>query len=144
MSDAKSVPEKKGSTPLPEPVEEAIEADDKAAKRGKLGLLGLTVAIFFGLFYAYDLFEAISNTIGVVAQYGEVNRLNEVIGRPLIAVPWLILVIDLVIPIVVYAAAFIIGFRQNLISKVLVFILGIAVTAALSLSVETGFILLFP
>ncbi|CAN5218870.1 hypothetical protein BH09ACT3_BH09ACT3_07660 [soil metagenome] len=140
MSDAKAAKD----TPLPEPVQEAIEADDKAARRGKLGWLGLTVAILFGLFYAYDLFEAISNTIGVVTQYGEVNRLNEVIGRPLIAVPWLILVIDLVIPIVVYSAAFIIGFRQNLISKVLVFILGLAVAAALSLSVETGFILLFP
>jgi hypothetical protein len=131
------------STPLPEPVETAIERDDRAARRGRLGWLSITVAIVFGLFYAYDLFEAISNAIGVSAQYAELNRLGEAVDRAPIAVPWLILVIDLALPVVVYAAAFLIGRRQNLISRVLVFLLGLAVVAALTLSLENGFVNFF-
>lgn len=136
MSDAKS-------TPLPEPIEDAIEADDRAARRGRLGVLSIAVAILFGLFYAYDLFEAISNTVLLNVQIHSLNDLQREGGIALTSVPWLILVLDLLAPPLVYVIAFVVGLRKNLLSKVLVFLLGLAVVAAVTLSLENGFVKFF-
>jgi len=136
LSDAKS-------TPLPEPIEDAIEADDRAARRGRLGVLSIAVAILFGLFYAYDLFEAISNTVLLNVQIHSLNDLQREGGIALTSVPWLILVLDLLAPPLVYVIAFVVGLRKNLLSKVLVFLLGLAVVAAVTLSLENGFVKFF-
>lgn len=114
------------------PIDEAIDADARAAKRGKLGWLSLTVAALFGLFFAYDLWEAIENAIEVPKLYEQL----EAVGLGAGEVPWLLIWIGIAIPPIVYGGAFLIGLRQNVFAKVLVFALGLALVAALSLSVN--------
>ena len=112
--------------------EKAVAADDRAARRGRLGWLSLTVAALFGLFFAYDLWEAIENAIEVPKLYAQLDA----VGLPAGDVPWLLIWIGILIPPLAYGGAFLVGLRQNLGGKVLVFLLGLVLVAALSLSVN--------
>ncbi|MCU1514507.1 MAG: hypothetical protein JWO10_1597 [Microbacteriaceae bacterium] len=140
MSDPAAKP---GSVPLPDPVESAMDSDAASVTKRSYGWLSATIAIIFGLFYAYDLFEAISNTIIVSTTVAEFNKNVAQLGIPTGTVPWVILVIDIALAPVVFVAAFLIGLRQGVLSKALVFLLGLAVVAALTLSLEEGFVRLF-
>lgn len=87
--------------------------------------LTLTVAALFGLVYAYDVWEAIGNLIGVPAIYE---------GLGLTArTPWILLIAALVIPIVTFVAVVLVGRHRNLGEKALLFLLGLAVSNALAL-----------
>ena len=90
--------------------------------------LGLVVAAQFGLFYAYDLWEAVSPFVALPAFYDAYGYGSE-------NVPWWLLWIGVLIPPVVYAVAFSIGIRHNLVGKLLIFLVGLAVVAALSIGV---------
>jgi hypothetical protein len=96
--------------------------------------LRLTVAILFALFYAYDLFEAISDTFGVSAQITKYNENASLIGINTVAIPWAVLIANLLLPIVVYGLALLISRRRNLGILAIVLLAGLAVVAALSLS----------
>lgn len=114
------------------PLDEALADDSRAAKRGKLGWLSLTVAALFGLFFAYDLWEAIENAIEVPKLYAQL----EAVGLGAREVPWLLIWIGILIPPVAYGVAFLIGLRHNVFGKALVFVLALVLVAALSLSVN--------
>jgi len=114
------------------PVEKAIAADDRAARRGRLGWLSLTVAALFGLFFAYDLWEAIENAIEVPKLYAQL----EAVGLGAGEVPWLLISIGIAIPPLAYVGALLIGLRHNLVGKALIFVVALALVAALSLSVN--------
>jgi hypothetical protein len=107
-----------------------------APARTRLGWLGLAVAILFGLVYAYDLFEAISNVVGVTAQINLYNQARAVVKLAPVPIPWVWLVIDVLLPPVSYTLAFIIGHRKPVLLKVLVFVIGLTLVAATTLSVE--------
>lgn len=130
--------DKKDDIPvLPSQVEEAIAEDDKATAKGKHGWLSWTVAVIFGLLYTYDLFEAIS-TVAIVSS--SMANTNATLGEHVVTPPWAVLVPDLLVAPVVYLAAFFIGRRQGVLAKALVFLLGLAIVAALTLSLEEGFV----
>lgn len=96
--------------------------------------LGLIVAILFGLLYAYDLFEAISNLVAVPAQLADYNVFlieNDLTPVP---VPWVILIANLLLPPAAYALAWLLGRRKGILVQALLFLLGLAVVAALTLS----------
>ena len=93
-----------------------------------------TIAIAFGLFYAYDLFEAIANTFGVTAQIASYNDTAAAFGLDPIAVPWVVLIAGLLLPPVVYAAAYLLGRRWSALRQALIFLVGLAMVAALTLS----------
>lgn len=112
-----------------------LAADDATmASRTRIGWLGLAVAILFGLLYAYDLFEAISNLFGVVAQLDEYNAAASDVGLNTVAVPWFLLIANIALAPVIYAVAFVVGRRQRVGLKALIFLAGLAVVAALTLS----------
>ena len=107
---------------------------DAAAQPRAARVMFLIVAIAFGLLYAYDLFEAIANAFGVVAQLGDYNELAAEVGLDETAVPWGILIANILLAPVLYAGAFLIGRRHSVPTAALVFLGGLAVVGALSLS----------
>jgi len=114
------------------PIDEAVADDARAAKRGKLGWLSLTVAALFGLFFAYDLWEAIENAIEVPKLYAQLDAVG-LGGRD---VPWLLIWIGILIPPAAFGLAFLVGLRRNVFVKALLFVLALVLVAALSLSVN--------
>jgi hypothetical protein len=108
------------------PVEKAIAEDDRASRSGRLGWLSLAIAAFFGLFYAYDVWEAVGSIVGVPYVY-------ESIGFSA-STPWALLVATLVFPFVIYIVVFTVGIRRNVGEKVLLMLTGLAVSNALALS----------
>ena len=108
------------------PVERAIALDDRASRKGRLGWLSLTVAALFGLFYAYDVWEAVGNLVGVPHYYAAVG-----FGS---STPWILLIAALIFPFVIYVVVFTLGIRRNVGEKVLLMLTGLAVSNALALS----------
>lgn len=110
---------------VPTPVEQAIAADDRQSAKGRLGWLSLVIAALFGLLYAYDVWEAIGNLIGIPEIY---DRLGFAASTP-----WPLLIAGLFIPVVVCVIAFLIGLRRNLGEKALLLLTGLAVSNGLTL-----------
>ncbi len=107
--------------------ESEVPAEDDSPRR-RYGWVGLTIAGVFGLFYAYDLWEAVSNFVELPVAYKQY-------GLDTADIPWWVLIIGLAIPPVVFATAFIVGRKHGALGKVLIFIVGLAVVAGLSLGV---------
>jgi hypothetical protein len=108
------------TTPLEPPLHAA------PAARSRSGWPTIAVAILFGIFYAYDLWEAISNAVSLPQAF-------TLYGFDGSDVPWALLVIGIVLPPLVYAVAFGLGRRRNALGTTVVFAVGLAVVAVLSL-----------
>jgi hypothetical protein len=104
------------------------ESEPVAITRARYGWPSLTVAAVFGLFYAYDLWEAVSNFVELPVVYKQY-------GLEASDIPWWVLVLGLVIPPLVFATAFVVGRKHSVLGKALIFIVGLAVVAGLSLGV---------
>jgi hypothetical protein len=109
-------------------VDQAVAADAEAAKKGRYGIIGAIVAVLFALFYAYDVWAAVSPFFALPAFYSS-------IGLDPNAVPWWVLIIGVAVPPVVFALALAAGWRRNALEKALIFFVGFAVVSGLSLSV---------
>ncbi|HEY9477898.1 MAG TPA: hypothetical protein VIQ26_05645 [Microbacteriaceae bacterium] len=99
--------------------------------------IGFAVAALFALLYGYDLFEAVSDTVGVTSQIAAFNANAVSVGLQPVAVPWAVLVAALVLPPVLYTLAFWLGRRLSTAGRALVFTAGLCVVAALTLSLTT-------
>ncbi len=111
-------------------------APDSTPVRERLGWLAIAIAILFGLFYVYDLFEAVSNVVGVTSQIDLYNQARAVVKLDPVPIPWVWLVIDVLLAPVVFTLAFIIGRRRPPLLRVLLFLIGLTLVAATTLSVE--------
>ena len=105
-----------------------VEPIKPARERTPIGAVALVVAALFGLVYAYLVWQALGNLIELPKSY-------KAIGLDTDSVPWWLLIIGLVIPIAIYVVAFLIGLRHNLLSKALLFLVGLAAAAALGFGV---------
>jgi hypothetical protein len=105
-----------------------VADDNRETSRGRYGWLSLIVAAVLGLFYAYDVWEAVGNMINLPAFYDQLG-----IGSK--HVPWWLLWIGVLIPVVVFVLAFVIGRRRNVGGKAVVFIVGLALAAGLGIGV---------
>lgn len=105
------------------PAEQTVTADER-----RTGWLGLAVAGLFGVFYAYDLWEAIGNLVNLPTFYAA-------FGLDEARLPWWLLWAGVLIPPVAFAAALLLGRRHSLLGQALVLLTGLAVVAALSLGV---------
>lgn len=90
------------------------------------------VAITFGLFFAYDVWLAIGNLYGIVAN---ANQLQVA----LVSWGWPVLIGAIAIPVALWIAATWIGWRRPVLQKVSVQLLGLAVSAVTYLSIITMF-----
>jgi hypothetical protein len=97
----------------------------------------IAIAALFAVLFGYDLFEAVSDTVGVTAQIAAFNANAVSVGLAPVAVPWSALIASLLLPPVVYALAFWLGRRLPLFGTALVFLAGLATVAAVTLSLGT-------
>jgi formate/nitrite transporter FocA (FNT family) len=103
--------------------EEALADDAAATARGRIGWLGVTVAIIFGIFYAYALWSALGQLIDLPGEFEDAG----VTGAP-----WGLTLAGLLTPIVLFALAFWLGIRRNIGDKILIYVVGLLAVAALS------------
>ena len=92
----------------------------------RYGVPSLIVVGAFALLYAYDLWEAISTAIALPSSY-------EASGFDPATIPWWIVVLYVLLPPVTFALAIVVGRRQSVFGRALVLLVGLAVSAALSL-----------
>ncbi len=108
---------------------EAVVADDaRETRRGRYGWLSLVVAGLFGLLYAWNVWQAVGNLIGLPVFYDEMQY-----GAG--NVPWWLLWVGVVIPIVFFVLAFVVGRRRNVGGKAVVFLVGLALTSGFGMGV---------
>jgi hypothetical protein len=113
------------TSPLSERAEEIVAEDEKAARAGRYGWLSITIAAFFGLFYAYNVWAAIGNLV----RYSAVGEQADAAG-----VPWRLFFVGILMPAVVFGVAILLGRRRGVLDKVVIFFTGLAVVSALSLA----------
>lgn len=107
-----------------------------ATDAGRIRWTFLALAIGFGLLFAYDLIEAISDLVGVPAQLAAYNEFLAELGVEPSTVPWVPLIVNAVLPIVGYVIAFLVARRRPILHVALVFALALAAVAALTLSMN--------
>lgn len=111
-----------------------LRRERDAPPRTPYGVVGAIVAGAFGLIFAYDLFEAILNLVGVVTQLNAYNVFAAQIGLDAASIPWTLLVVTIALPPVAFVLAVLLGRRQGLGMRALLFAGGLAVVAAGTLS----------
>ena len=122
--------------PAETPLETERDKNATVSRTGYLGRVSITIAIAFGLFYVYNLFEAISNVVGVTSQINLYNQARAVVKLAPVPIPWVWLVIDVLLAPIVFALAFVLGRRQPVLLKIMLFAIGLTLVAAMTLSVE--------
>ena len=110
------------------PIEEVLEDDARETKRGRYGWLSLVVAAIFGLFFAWNVWQAVATMFVLPAFY-------DAYGYGAENVPWWLLWVGVAVPLVAFLLAFIVGRRSNVLVKALVFLTGLAVTSALGIAI---------
>lgn len=91
----------------------------------------ILVPIAFAVFTAYDLWEAIGTALVLPEAYRQA-------GFDPAAIPWWVIGPYIAVPVVCFVLALLVGRRQRLLGRTLILLVGLAVSAALSL----GFIAL--
>ncbi|WP_448005093.1 hypothetical protein [Agromyces bauzanensis] len=94
--------------------------------------LAVTIAAIFGVLYAYDVWEAVRDLVGVSLMVGD-------LGVSLAGIGIALLIAALLVPILVYALAFWLGYRRDPLAQVVLFLAGYAVVQALTLDLGSFF-----
>ena len=107
------------------------DQDSRSGKRLKLqGIWTSAVCLCFGLLYGWDAWEAIGNLVGLQPFYEALG-----IGE---RVPWVLLWVGVIIPVVFYAVALVLALRrQRWGERIIFFVVGWASVAATSLSIAS-------
>lgn len=90
--------------------------------------LALTLAILFGLVFAYDVWEAVGNLAGVSIIASGLDTSINPLG-------WVVLIVGILLPVAVFTLAFWLGRRRDLLAQALLYLTGLGTVAALSLSI---------
>ncbi|MEI5584635.1 MULTISPECIES: hypothetical protein [unclassified Agromyces] len=90
--------------------------------------LEVALAIAFGLFFAYDAWEAVGNLVGVADLAGSLDTSISGLG-------WIVLIAAVLLPILLFASAFLLGRRRSAVVQAALYLTGLAVSAALYLDI---------
>ena len=94
--------------------------------------LAVTIALLFGVLYAYDVWEAVRDLVGMSLLVGDLGVSFAGFGLGL-------LIAALVVPLLVFAFAFWLGRRRNPLVQVVLFLTGYAVVQAITLDLAAFF-----
>ena len=94
--------------------------------------LAIAIAVVFGVLYAYDVWEAVGNLVGLNIQAGA-------LGVPLTGWGVTLLVAALVVPFLVFGIAFWLGRHRGPLAQVVLFLAGYALVQALTFDAATLF-----
>ena len=103
------------------------ETAEVTPARSRFAWVSIAIAIVFGILFAYDLWEALGNLFNLPVAYDALG-----IGD---RVPWLLLWTGVLVPPLAFAVAVFAGRRRNVFGKALIFLMGLAVVACLTLAV---------
>lgn len=103
-----------------------------ATRRRPPRWLLLTIAAFFALFYAYDIWEAIGNLVGLNLQAQSLDTQLSVFG-------WAVLIVGVLLPVVVYAIAYRLGRNRAFGVQALTLLVGLCAVAAISINMAAVF-----
>ena len=107
--------------------------DDRSVARSATPLwLAITIAVLFGVFYAYDVWEAVGNLVGM-------NVYADGLGISLTGAGWALLVTGVALPILVFGAAFWLGRRRGPLAQVVLLLAGYALVQVLAADVSAFF-----
>ncbi|KFF60168.1 hypothetical protein JF66_06095 [Cryobacterium sp. MLB-32] len=90
--------------------------------------LAVTLAVLFGLFYAYDVWEAVGNLLGLSTTVQSLDTQFSAFG-------WVVLIGAIVVPVGLFAGAFVLGRSRAPLGQVLLYLAGLGVSAVVSLDV---------
>lgn len=108
-------------------------ADAGPATRSATPLwLAVTIAVLFGVLYAYDVWEAVGNLVGLNVQASS-------LGISLTGLGVTLLVIALIVPLVVFGLAFWLGRHRGPLQQIVLFLIGYALVQVLSLDLSAIF-----
>jgi hypothetical protein len=94
--------------------------------------LAVTIAVLFGVFYAYDVWEAVGNLVGL-------NIQAAALGVPLTGWGVALLVAALVVPFLAFGVALWLGRHSGPLVQVVLFLVGYALVQALTLDISALF-----
>jgi hypothetical protein len=103
-------------------------ADVAAPVRRTPFWLEIALAIAFGLFFAYDAWEAVGNLVGVADLAGSLETSISGLG-------WVVLIAAILLPVALFAAAFLLGRRRSAVVQAALYLTGLAVSALLYLDI---------
>jgi hypothetical protein len=105
----------------------SISDEPGIAPRSRFWWVSTAVAVVFGLFYVYDLWNAVGSLL-------ELPKLYVAYGLTRADVPWWLLIVDVAIPAVAFVVAYFLGRHHSLGGKALLYFVGLAAVSCLSLS----------
>lgn len=107
-----------------------MSTDTTAPKRTRRtpAWLSATIAILFGLFYAYSAWSGLGNLIGL-------NSAAQGLDTSLSGFGWGVLLVGVLAPVVVFGLAFWLGRRREAGPQALILLAGLALVSALALDV---------
>ncbi|MGK9146698.1 hypothetical protein KXS11_03600 [Plantibacter flavus] len=103
-------------------------ADAPRSPLASAGWASWCIAVLFGLFFAYDVFEAVGNLVGVVSQ-------ANALGGNVVPLGWAVLIGGLLLPVIAFGIAYWTGRGRRLGEQTVRFLVALCVVAAISQSV---------
>lgn len=94
--------------------------------------LAVTIAVLFGVLYAFDVWEAVRDLVGMTMLVGDLGVSFAGIGIG-------ILIAALLVPLIVFGIAFWLGRRRGPLAQVVLFLVGYALVQALTLDLAAIF-----
>lgn len=96
----------------------------------------LVVVVVAALLFAWSVWAAVGNLVQVPGQFGSYRDFVTKGGAPELAknTPWVALIAALIVPILGYAAAFVLGRRRSVFVRVILFVVAYAAVCALTVS----------
>ena len=92
----------------------------------------LSITVFFGLFYAYDVWEAVGNLVGL-------NLQAQALATQLSGFGWAVLIFAVLLPVLVYALAYWLGRNRAFGVQALTLLVGLCAVAVVSLDIAAVF-----
>jgi hypothetical protein len=94
--------------------------------------LTVTIAVLFGVLYAFDVWEAVRDLVGMTMLVGDLGVSFAGIGIG-------ILIAALLVPLIVFGIAFWLGRRRGPLAQIVLFLTGYALVQALTLDLTAFF-----
>lgn len=94
--------------------------------------LSVIIAVLFGLFFVYDMWEAIGNLVGL-------NLTATSLDTQLSGFGWTVLIFAVLMPLLVFAVAFWIGRRRSAGAQAVLYFAGLCLVAVLSIDILVMF-----
>jgi hypothetical protein len=110
----------------PDTGDATVSTQTEAARTRTPLWLAVTIAVVFGVLYAYDVWEAVRDLVGMSLLVGDLGVAFAGVGLAL-------LIAALIVPLLVFGLAFWLGYRRGPLEQAALFLVGWALVQALTL-----------